>query len=299
MEYVPSECHVCGDGTLGPPELDIPNPDRFEFAAGVSPTHFRRYWARCISCGAASNVHLPRNAAAVANLASAYYEVDFPGRTLGARFAEIMGLPPERSDNAARVQRVLSFARGWLSRGPAVATRRIVDIGAGLGVFLTAFLSRASADGDTPWIGVGIEPDPDAAAHLRSLDSFEVLESHFQAGMGLPTFDVATLNKVLEHIALPRQLLHDLRELVNPDGLIYVEVPDVLTLYHRPPSDNILGSVHHHLYDPASLSRLIDSTGWSVLHVGRVFEPSGKITVYAFATTTEAIQRRARGAGAV
>lgn len=291
------ECQVCEGGRLGPPELEVPRPDRFELAAGVSPTDFRRYWARCRSCGAASNVHLPRNAAAVADLASAYYEVDFPGRTLGDRFAEIMALPPDRSDNAGRVQRVMSFAGQWFGGGTPDALR-IVDIGAGLGVFLTALLSRLRSESDTRWIGVGIEPDPDAAAHLRSLGAFEVLESRFRSGMGLHPFDVATLNKVLEHIASPRQFLTDLRELVSADGLIYVEVPDLLTLYHRPPSDNILGSVHHHLYDPSSLSRLLATTGWGVMQIGRVFEPSGKITVYAFATTTEAVRRRARGVGA-
>ena len=65
-------------------------------------------------------------------------------------------------------------------------------------------------------------------------------------------------------------------------GIIYVEVPDVLTIGRRPSTDNILGSLHHHLYSPRGLTSLIESVGLQLLDLGRTVEPSGKITLFCF-----------------
>ena len=62
---------------------------------------------------------------------------------------------------------------------------------------------------------------------------------------------------------------------------------------HRPPDDNILGALHCHLYDPVSLAVLLSRAGLATLRIERVFDPSGKITMTAFATLDGAIARMA------
>jgi hypothetical protein len=44
-----------------------------------------------------------------------------------------------------------------------------------------------------------------------------------------------------------------------------------------------LGALHCHLYDPASIVTLLERAGLAPLHVDQIFEPSGKISVFAFA----------------
>src|SRR5579871_6313657 len=183
-------CAVCG-GVLARELLRITEPDRFERHVGIAAGGYSRSWVECSSCGAATNVQMPENRARLDTLAAGYYEVDFAGSSIGEKFARVMALPPERSDNAQRVARVAAFAESRLAG--EITAPRVLDVGAGTGVFLARFLSRT---GGRVWKGTAVEPDPAAAAHLRGLGRFEVIEGLFSATLGLKGFDLATLNKV-------------------------------------------------------------------------------------------------------
>jgi len=291
-------CALCG-GRLGRSLLTIRVPDRFERHAGIAEAGYRRDWVECGGCGAATNVATPESRERLRAMAGAYYEVDFAGAGQGGiaeKFRKVMSLSPEKSDNAGRVGRILDHLRSF--RGEVFregeSRFRAIDIGAGTGVFLAKFLERLGPAA-VRWETVALEPDPSAAAHLRSLGFSSVREELFRGQPDLRGFDLVTLNKIVEHVEDPLALLRDVRGALDPRcGTAYVEVPDRLTIGCRPPGDNILGALHCHLYDPGSLTRLLARAGLAVLSACRVFEPSGKITVFAFATTEGGIERLAR-----
>jgi SAM-dependent methyltransferase len=267
-------CRLCG-GALGEPLLVHRERDRFEAAVGIEAANYRRCWRRCASCDVVQDVQDAANERKLDELSASYYEVDL-GSDLRPKFDRVMLMPDGSSDNAGRVARVWEF----LERCQAeMRARHAIDIGAGLGVFLALFLPKAGAN----WRGTAIEPDPNAAAHLRSLAMFDVNEAVFTAESRVATADLITLNKVVEHIPRPQPLIEACGSRLTKDGVLYVEVPDEWTIGRRPANDNILGALHKHLYGPLSLTRLIERAGLTVRRVGRVFEPSGKITVFAFA----------------
>ncbi|MBI5413113.1 class I SAM-dependent methyltransferase [Candidatus Peregrinibacteria bacterium] len=205
------------------------------------------------------------------------------------KYEKVMSLPPEKSDNAQRVIRIHNFIASWPQINPG-AVSKVLDIGAGTGVFLARFLEEAKKR-KYNWNGVAVESDPIASDHLRSLKLFDVIEGEFPiSGSPLNNFDLCTLNKIVEHIPEPVQFLKKVAEALSPkSGLLYIEVPDELTINYRPPVDNILGSLHRHLYNPRSLAYLLDAAGFETIEVVRLFEPSGKISVAAFATLRSAI----------
>ena len=53
-----------------------------------------------------------------------------------------------------------------------------------------------------------------------------------------------------------------------------------------------LGALHCHLYDPLSLAYLVRRAGLELLSVTRIAEPSGKLSVYAFAAPAESVQKK-------
>jgi SAM-dependent methyltransferase len=266
--------------------LRIDQPDRFEQSIGVGPHGYTRCWVECQQCGGATNVLPEESALRLSALRAAYYEVDFMGSDIGEKYLRVMSMPAGQSDNAGRVARVTDFVRRWSG---APARSRVMDIGAGTGVFLSRLVDQTAG----AWQCLGVEPDPRAAAHLRQLEKFAVVEAMYLGQPELRGFNLVTLNKVLEHIEQPLPfLLQVVQSLVPDDGLLYVEVPDKLTTRLRSPQDNILGALHCHLYDPTSLGYMLRRAGLELLCVNRVAEPSGKLSVYAFAAPAESVVKK-------
>lgn len=277
------QCRLCG-GQLGQVLLEITEPDRFERHCGVTADNYRRLWVECGTCGAVNDVLPKASEEGLARLRSGYYEVDLSGGDVSAKYRTVMALSPEKSDNWQRVLRIRSFVSQWFME--TAKPLKMLDIGAGTGVFL----SRLIEEDASGWSATAFEPDPRAAAHLRSLGRFKVVEAVFTGCEGLRGYHLVTLNKVIEHVEFPQTLIKAARSALLPErGILYVEVPDKLTIGRRPSNDNILGALHYHLYDPASLARLLVREGFEPLRIERVFEPSGKITVFAFACMPSAL----------
>ncbi|MDP1611555.1 MAG: class I SAM-dependent methyltransferase [Sulfuritalea sp.] len=277
-------CSIC-QGALEGRLLTINDPDRFERHIGIPSAGYRRVWVVCSRCGSATNRFESFSQSRLAELETAYYDVDLVGADIGERFTKIMALPVGASDNALRVSRIAAYAASWFSN----EAYSVLDIGAGTGVFLARLIQQDNARLSR---AVGVEPDPTAAAHLRELGLFEVISEPFPPARALGNFQLITLNKVLEHIADPLSFIERITATLDPQcGLLYVEVPDVLTATHRPANDNILGSLHRHLYSPRGLAEVLQRAGLDVLCVERVTEPSGKLSVYAYSSTSEAISR--------
>src|SRR5205085_2927142 len=118
---------------------------------------------------------------------------------LGSAFERIVALPPERSDNAGRVARVLEFAA---ERWGAVEScgRRVLDVGSGLCVFL----HRMKAAG---WEVVALDPDQRAVCHARDVVGVRAILGDFHNAEHLGEFDAIAFNKVLEHVPDPVPLL--------------------------------------------------------------------------------------------
>lgn len=285
MQSMPEPCAICG-GRLQETVLSITQPDRFESALGVSADGYRRDWMPCGQCGALTDQHPPASAEALKSIADRYSEIDFQGTSIRAKFDRVMGLPPEQSDNAQRVARIHEFLNRWPLLAPR--DRRALDVGAGMGVFLAQFLREG-------WTGVAVEPDPVAAAHLREIATFEIVEGLYFGEPERGQFDLITLNKVVEHVREPVEMLRQIARGLKPEsGVLYVEVPDLVTAAARPPQDNALGALHHHLYHPRSLAELFDQAGLESLQTERVLDPSGKLTVCGFAVLPAALHRWAQ-----
>lgn len=150
----------------------------------------------------------------------------------------------------------------------AGGAKAILDIGCGNG----AFLDMAREKG---WqiAGVDIRLSDDArglgcplwAGRLREID------------FGAKTFDVVRLNHVLEHTQDPLAELTICRTLLNPDGILFISVPNIAGL--SPRLKSLQSRMHlkshrwrhyaamHHLFffSPDTLKQLVRRAGFSVV----------------------------------
>lgn len=158
-----------------------------------------------------------------------------------------------------------------LGERPDGAPRTLLDVGCGPGFFL-----RHGAD--RGWRVRGVEPSAQAAAHARAL-GVEVVEGVLNAHLaqelaadGGPC-DVVHLHQVLEHVPDPAAVLRLAGDLVAPDGLLFVAVPNDYNPLQRHAREHlghdpwwVVPPHHLNYFDRASLAGLLARTGFSVVH---------------------------------
>jgi 2-polyprenyl-3-methyl-5-hydroxy-6-metoxy-1,4-benzoquinol methylase len=212
---------------------------------------------------------------------AALYERDYVDATYGspagmhARLEHVLALPPERSDNTGRVARLTAFAHARF--GPATTRKRLLDVGAGIGVFPAAMKAAG-------WTVIAVEPDPRTTAHLRNAVGVEAHAVPVEklASMQIEPVDAITFNKVLEHVEDPVTMLAAARPLLAAGGFVYVEVPDAEGAAVHGPGREEFFIEHHHVFSAASTVMMAERAGFATLAVERLREPSGKFTLRAF-----------------
>jgi SAM-dependent methyltransferase len=92
--------------------------------------------------------------------------------------------------------------------------------------------------------------------------------------------DVVTMVHVLEHCPSPADTLFHLRKVLKPNGLIYIEVPNVNSLRARlggsflkplwthDPERYLAFPIHLFYFHPFSLRRLLTSQRYRILEIG-------------------------------
>lgn len=137
----------------------------------------------------------------------------------------------------------------------------VLDVGCGNGLFLDK-MDRAG------WQSIGIDPDPQAV-HLsreRGLTVNEGTLATFDAEPG--SFDAITLGHVLEHLHDPRVDLRRARELLKPDGVLWLATPNLSSAGHADFRSLWLGldpPRHLVVFNRSSLARLLADVGFRVL----------------------------------
>jgi 2-polyprenyl-3-methyl-5-hydroxy-6-metoxy-1,4-benzoquinol methylase len=139
---------------------------------------------------------------------------------------------------------------------------RLLDVGTSIGLFLRLALERG-------WDAVGNEFGERARAVARERFGLDVSDRPLsELGVEPHSFDVVTLNSVLEHVNEPRAMLCELRELLKPGGVLFVIVPNVDSLACRVLHERAAtfdGRNHLVYFSPQTLARILDAEGFDVV----------------------------------
>jgi 2-polyprenyl-3-methyl-5-hydroxy-6-metoxy-1,4-benzoquinol methylase len=203
-------------------------------------------------------------------------------------FSETAEFTPADSKYAAYV----SFNKNAVERGRAVARRLAehielrgcdaLDIGAGSGG-LSIALAEAGCRVRA------IEPDPVRFQWAKTRTEGHGVEVDLSdaAGETLPfpdeSFDLVTLDSVLEHVQDPLRVIEEVSRVLRPGGIAYLVTPNKLSLF------NILRDPHYEMFGVVLLPRWLGK-----LYVERVRRVKRGYWVYVIPTKRWLVSRFAR-----
>ena len=205
------------------------------------------------------------------------YEDDYVSSNYGdsgiiKTFNKINALDPDKSDNIGRVKRVCDFSREYFHDDKQYS---VCDIGSGLCVFLYRMKEAG-------WECTAIDPDERSVLHAQEVVGVKALCGSFPDVEGLGVYDVITFNRVLEHVEDPIALLRKSKQFLNPNGFVYVELPDGETAAIDGKEREEFTVDHIHIFSEESFKVLIEKAGFVLQGIERLKEPSSKYTLRAF-----------------
>ena len=134
---------------------------------------------------------------------------------------------------------------------------------------------------DSNWVATAVEVDQEACnyseKHLGIKTICGTYDSHL---IDEEKFDLITLNRVIEHTNDPIQLISSCKSNLKDNGLLYIEAPDAVTaLVNNAKNRETFCSPHYMLFDPLTLSMVVKKSGFYILEIQRVLEPSGGFSI--------------------
>lgn len=200
-------------------------------------------------------------------------------------FEQILSLPPEKSDNSGRVERVVRFASSYFSEGRFRRRKPLLlDVGSGLCVFPFKMKEAGFAC-------KAIDTDVRLVEHAKKVAHVEAVQMDFRGESDLGRFDIITFNKVLEHVQNPVAMLAKSKDYLVDGGFVHVELPDGEAAAKDGFGREEFFIDHLHVFSFASISLLVERAGFVVKTVERLKEPSGKHTLRAFMTCADITAR--------
>jgi SAM-dependent methyltransferase len=149
---------------------------------------------------------------------------------------------------------------GRPARGNGADGLAVADVGCGYGGMVRYFNERG-------WSAAGSDYDVGAVAFGRSLGLDLISGSAEELDVKAP-FDAVLLSHVLEHVTDPRAMLRSVKRLLKPDGLLYIELPSIVSLTvprYRLDLLRYLRFFHTYSYTLGTLSDLLATEGFDLV----------------------------------
>ena len=232
-------------------------------------SNYKRKIFKCNICGHCNAVH---------NIdTKKFYSHDYSiishGKLIEKKFKQILALK-KKSDNYHRVRRFLEFFEHNIN-----SKIKLLDVGSGLSVFLHAMSKKVN------WDIEGIEPDLNFVNFAKKKLKLKVSRATLENNKSKKKYDIISLNKVIEHVKDPILFLKKINKMLKKNGYIYIEVPDADSASQTKNGKHREEFYvdHLHVFSLKSLAKCTKYANFKLLKINKIFEPSGKFTIYAFA----------------
>lgn len=166
-----------------------------------------------------------------------------------------------RSDAKRSLSEIEQYAKG---KG------ELLDVGCGRGYFL----DEARKFG---WNTFGVDTSKLVTNYAKETLHLNVFCGDIFSFRSVRSFDLVTLNQVIEHFVNPKDLINQCGKHLKKNGLLYIATPNVGSVSARVLKDNFdhyIPPEHLSYFSRRTLQRLLEELGFRVLHAGSWSYPS-------------------------
>jgi len=154
---------------------------------------------------------------------------------------------------------------------------KILDIGAGTGSFLSKYK-------DSGWEVEGVELTPSAVKYAKKAYGIRLRNGDlFNFKLKTGSYDVITMNEVLEHMHNPLETLIKISSLLNKNGFIVITVPNVAgfgrSIFGK---DWFPWQPPRHLYhfSPSTLSEILKKVGFKNINIEHNYDLQNRYILF-------------------
>lgn len=188
----------------------------------------------------------------------------------------------EETHNSFRTEPRRSFISAIYEEGMALIKTcraepgRLLDVGCSSGLFM----EFAQEQG---YKASGIEPSQYAVEYAQK-NGLDAHQGYFKKGsVQSDSYDLVTLWDVLEHCDKPSEILNDINDALEPGGIIFLQVPNVMGLaprIMRKDCNMFTGFGHINLFGPETLTNILKQCGYTDIRLQSVISEISVITNY-------------------
>jgi 2-polyprenyl-3-methyl-5-hydroxy-6-metoxy-1,4-benzoquinol methylase len=167
--------------------------------------------------------------------------------------------------------------------------QNLLDIGCDTG----AFLRTAQEEFGIVPIGIDVAERSVQAARREGVEAYQTTIE--EAPARVSGFSVITAIDLIEHVPDPKQFLGEVRKRLRPNGVLYLETPNIDSMVYRAGQvlsgftgghprkllERLFPPQHLQYFNPGSLRRLAQSVGFEIIHLSTRVLPGSDISVSA------------------
>lgn len=260
-------CKICKCRTLIKKFEYFKKPTQETKYQSVDYNNYYRAYYKCSKCN-----HFSSNLNdKITKIYTSEYNKSVYLNDIKKNFLRINNLPEKKSDNYFRVKRIKKFIDKEFNNKKKKI--EFLDIGSGLGVF--PFKMKSKNINIT-----ALDPDKKSCDHLKKNLKLNTICADFLKLNIKKKYNFISLNKVIEHVMNPRDLLIKAKKSLLKGGYIYLEVPDIKAAIKGKNREEFFIE-HYHVFSIKSLRYISKFIKMKLKIIKSINEPSGKFTLYA------------------
>jgi 2-polyprenyl-3-methyl-5-hydroxy-6-metoxy-1,4-benzoquinol methylase len=204
VQLIRRKCAVCGNIDNLLPLYDQPT----ENIAGIGDIGYHHIINVCNDCGFVFASPIIEESAILS-----YYE-----KMSNYEYTESAGIRP--IEEVRQIERQIKFA---LSHFSSNFTGSALDVGCSIALGLSLLKNIG-------WNVLGLDPSERCIRISKNMFGVQVIKGFFSLELfqDKNPFDLIILSHVIEHVISPNEMLKEIRELLDDNGVIYIEVPNLM-----------------------------------------------------------------------